>query len=96
MAAEIVFHADVWRLPFIIPKDASNKDCIQSQSSCLVVEEWLHYVVLLNDKLFSASMTIFSELLSIFVDSRVTNFILLYAMHSGLIWYFTTLTPTFS
>ena len=30
-----------------------------SQSSCVVVKKWLHYV---NDKLFSASMTIFSKL----------------------------------
>ena len=28
-----------------------------SQSSCVVVETWLHCVVLLQDKLFSASMT---------------------------------------
>jgi len=36
----------------------SDLACVSnSQSSCVVVEKWLHCVVLLHDKLFSASMT---------------------------------------
>ena len=38
--------------------------------------DMLHYVVLLHGKIFSASMTIFSKLLSISVDSSVTNLVL--------------------
>ena len=46
----------------------SDLACVSnSQSSCVVVEKWLHCVVLLHDKLFSASMTM------LFI---VTNFIL--------------------
>ena len=51
--------------------------CIHnSQSSCVVIEEITPLSGTIHDKLFSASMTIFSKLLSIFVDSRVTNLIL--------------------
>ena len=38
--------------------DCSDLACVSnSQSSCVVAEKWLHCVVLLHDKLFSASMT---------------------------------------
>ena len=71
-------------------KDASSKDyvclirlfsdlaCVSnSQSSCVVVETWLHCVVLLHDKI-SASMTM------LFV-------LAIYAMHTlcAVVWYFT-------
>ena len=46
----------------------SDLACVSnSQSSYVVVEKWLHCVVLLHDKLFSASMTM------LFI---VTNFVL--------------------
>ena len=50
----------------------SDLACVSnSQSSCVVVEKWLHYVVLLHDKLFSASMTM-----------QLQTSFYLYAMHS--------------
>ena len=41
-----------------------------------MVKEIAPLYVLFHDKLFSASMTIFSKLLSSFVGSRVTNLVL--------------------
>ena len=56
----------------------------KSQSSCIVVEKWLHMhcVVLLHDKLFSTRASI-----THFVDSKVTNLVLaIYAIYSVTVW----------
>ena len=55
-----------------------------SQSSYVVVEKWLHCVIQLHDKLFSAKMTM------LFRVTVQTSFYL-YSMHSlcAVIWYFT-------